>query len=73
MDDDGDAGKTNEPSMEEADLLQRSTKKQNGGGTSFLPPRTQKSYKDSLIYPTGDWEQHSDTNMTPPPEEIFFV
>ncbi|GMY37991.1 reverse transcriptase [Fagus crenata] len=52
MNDDGDAGKTNEPSTEEADLMQRSMKKQKGGGTSFLPPRTQKSYKDSLIYPT---------------------
>jgi hypothetical protein len=71
MNEDGDAGKTNEPSTEEADLMQRSTKKQKGGGTSFLPPRTQKSYKDSLIYPTGDWEQHSDTNMTPPPEEVL--
>ena len=47
------------PSPEEEDLLRRSTKKQKGDG-SFLPPRTLRSYKDSLVNPEGFWQ---DLNM----------
>uniref|UniRef100_A0A2N9ICX1 DUF4283 domain-containing protein n=1 Tax=Fagus sylvatica TaxID=28930 RepID=A0A2N9ICX1_FAGSY len=48
---------TSSPSPEEEDLIRRSTKKQKGDG-SFLPPRTLRSYKDSLVNPEGCWKDH---------------
>uniref|UniRef100_A0A2N9F7H7 Reverse transcriptase domain-containing protein n=1 Tax=Fagus sylvatica TaxID=28930 RepID=A0A2N9F7H7_FAGSY len=49
---------TSSPSPEEEDLIRRSTKKQKGDG-SFLPPRTLRSYKDSLVNPEGYWQDHT--------------
>ncbi|GMY19252.1 hypothetical protein FCV25MIE_14491 [Fagus crenata] len=61
-------GAATEPSQEELDLMERSTKKQKGEGT-FLPQRSLRSYKDSLVSPSNNWETHADFNMDNPLEE----
>jgi hypothetical protein len=61
-------GAATEPSQEELDLMERSTKKQKGEGT-FLPQRSLRSYKDSLVSPSNNWENHADFNMDNPFEE----
>ena len=47
------------PSPEEEGLIRRSTKKQRGESPSFLPPRTLRTYKDSLVNPEGAWQDHT--------------
>ena len=49
---------TSSPSPKEEDLIRRNTKKQKGDG-SFLPPRTLRSYKDSLVNLEGFWQDHT--------------
>ena len=51
------------PSSEELDLLIRSTKKQKATSQTFCPQRPFHSYKDSLVQPTRDWENHSLQNL----------
>ncbi len=58
-----------EPSPEELDLMERSTEKQKGEGSSFLPQRQICSYKDSLVCPESNWENHSGLDSETPFEE----
>lgn len=58
-----DIGKPDALSSEESDLLIRSMKKQKASSHSFCPERPLRSYKDSLIQPTRDWEDHSIQNL----------
>ena len=58
-----------EPSPKEADLMERSTKKHKGKGSSFLPQRQIRSYKDSLVCPESNWENHSGLDSETPFEE----
>jgi hypothetical protein len=58
-----------EPSPEEADLMERSTKKQKGEGSSFLPQKQIRSYKDSLVCPESNWENHSGLDSKTPFKE----
>ncbi|GMY10269.1 hypothetical protein FCV25MIE_05508 [Fagus crenata] len=58
-----------EPSPEELDLMECSTKKQKGEGSSFLPQRQICSYKDSLVCPESNWENHSGLDSETPFED----
>jgi hypothetical protein len=49
-----------EQSSEELNQMERSTKKQKGGVSSFSPQRPLRSYRDSIIQPECNWE------ITPP-------
>ncbi|GMY33132.1 hypothetical protein FCV25MIE_28374 [Fagus crenata] len=46
-------------SPKEEDLIRRSTKKHKGDSSSFLPSRTLRTYKDSLVNPEGVWQDHT--------------
>ena len=50
-------------SSKESDLLIRSTKKQKASLQALCPERPLRSYKDSLIQPNRDWEDHFLQNL----------
>jgi hypothetical protein len=59
-----------EHTAEEKDLLERSTKKQKGGFASFTPQRQLRSYKDSIIRPECNWDNHVNPNQIPDSSEV---
>lgn len=50
-------------SFEEDNHLVCSTKKQKAGSSYFCPHQSIRSYKDSVIQPNNDWEDHSFPSM----------
>uniref|UniRef100_A0A2N9FQ21 Reverse transcriptase domain-containing protein n=1 Tax=Fagus sylvatica TaxID=28930 RepID=A0A2N9FQ21_FAGSY len=58
-----------ETSSEELDQLDRSTKKQKGGSSTFTPQRHLRSYKDSLVCPEGIREEQNFTFIPAPMED----
>jgi hypothetical protein len=65
-----DVNSVTETSLKETDLIARTIKKQKGGSSSYLSPRHLRTYKDSLIYPKGIWEQHNASAMPPSLEDM---
>ncbi|GMY18366.1 hypothetical protein FCV25MIE_13605 [Fagus crenata] len=59
-----------ENTAEEQDLLERSTKKQKGGFTSFTPQRQLRSYKDSIVQPECQWDNHASPNQIPDSNDV---
>ena len=54
-----------EQSSEELNQMERSTKKQKGGVSSFSPQRPLRSYRDSIIQPECNWGNHSTDDLPP--------
>ena len=65
-----DVNSVTKTSLKETNLIARTIKKQKGGSSSYLSPRHLQTYKDSLIYPKGIWEQHSASAMPPSLEDM---
>lgn len=53
-----------------SELLEPNTKKQKGASSPFQPTRTLRSYKDSLVHPECDWNDHTMHDISIPSFEV---